>query len=72
MTFPDQVIYVRKQLNLSRFKFAEKLSVTELTVYRWEKGISKPHISSIGKLMTLCIKEKIEFEEINNGKDSVI
>lgn len=32
---------------------AKEIGVTEQTIYRWEQGLSKPHISSKGKLMSL-------------------
>ncbi len=63
MTFAEQVLFVRKKLYLSRSDMAKEIGVTEQTIYRWEQGLSKPHISSKGKLMLLCKKGKIKLEE---------
>lgn len=46
MTFAQQVLFVRKKLYLSRSDMAKEIGVTEQTIYRWEQGLSKPHISS--------------------------
>ena len=42
---------------------AKEMGVTEQTVYRWEQGISMPHIASKGKLIALCKKNKIKIDE---------
>lgn len=51
MTFAEQVLFVRKKLYLSHFNIAKEMGVIEQTIYRWELGLSKPHISSKGRLM---------------------
>ena len=51
MTFAQQVLFVRKKLYLSRSDMAKEIGVTEQTIYRWEQGLSKPHISSKGRFM---------------------
>lgn len=63
MTFAEQVLFVRKKMYFSRSDMAKEMGVTEQTIYRWEQGISKPHISSKRKLMSLCKKEKIKLDE---------
>lgn len=63
MTFEEQVLFVWKKLYFYRSDMAKEIGVTEQTIYRWEQGLSKPHISSKGKLMSLCKKEKIKLEE---------
>lgn len=37
-----EIIELRKKLNLSQEKFAQKLGVSVMTVRRWEAGINKP------------------------------
>lgn len=63
MTFAQQVLFVQQKQYLSRSDMAKEIGVTEQTIYRWEQGLSKPHISSKGRFMSLCKKEKIKFEE---------
>lgn len=63
MIFAQQVLFVRKKLYLSSSDMAKEIGVTEQTIYRWEQGLSKPHISSKGRFMSLCKKGKIKFDE---------
>lgn len=63
MTFAQQVLFVRKKLYFSRSDMAKEIGVTEQTIYRWEQGLSKPHISSKGRFMSLCKKEKIQIDD---------
>ncbi len=65
MNFAQQVEFVRKQLYLSRSEMAKEMGVTEQTIYRWEQGLSMPHISSRGKLVSLCKKKKINLDDRN-------
>lgn len=37
-----QIREIRDRLNLSREQFARKLGISFFTVWRWEKGKSKP------------------------------
>lgn len=62
MTFAERVIFVLKKLYLSHSDTAKEIGVTEQTIYRCEQGLSKPHISSNGKPMSLCKKEELKFE----------
>jgi len=38
----EDVISLRDSMKLSRDKFAERLGVTPLQIWRWEKGRTKP------------------------------
>ena len=38
-----EIIAFRKKYNLSREDLASKLGVGVATIWRWEKGITKPH-----------------------------
>ncbi len=45
--FSKQIIKIRKKTGLSREKFAAKIGVSGVTVYRWENGLSKPDDSVV-------------------------
>lgn len=64
MTFAQQVEYVRKQLYWSRSEMAKEMGVTEQTIYRWEQGLSMPHISSKGRFISLCKKKRINLDNM--------
>ena len=38
-----KILGFRKKYNLSREDLASKLGVSWTTIYRWEKGLVKPH-----------------------------
>ena len=44
---------------------AKEMCVTKQIIYKWEQGLSKPHILSKGKLISLCKKEKIRLMNEN-------
>jgi DNA-binding transcriptional regulator YiaG len=51
---PDMVKEARETLGLTHKVFAEKIGVSRRTVYRWERGQSKPRPGDamlIGKLV---------------------
>lgn len=45
--FPKIVLNARKKLKLSREKFAARLGVSAITVFRWERSISQPDFKVI-------------------------
>ena len=51
---PGQIRQIRKDLSLSQQKFANELGVALSTVFRWEKGDSKPKGLSLQALERLA------------------
>ena len=49
----DEIKALRVSMGLTQKQFAEKLIVSLFTVYRWEKGISKPNPIYQKKLFAL-------------------
>jgi transcriptional regulator with XRE-family HTH domain len=55
METPNKSINVkelRQRQNLSRRKVSVALDVTEMTVHRWESGVSQPHLP-LAKIQTM-------------------
>lgn len=50
MLFKERLPLLRKERNLSQFQLAEKLSVSEQTVHRWETGKSVPDSNQLEKM----------------------
>lgn len=50
MIFKERLPLLRKERNLSQFQLAEKLSVSEQTVRRWEAGKSVPDSNQLEKM----------------------
>lgn len=44
----------RKIANLTQKGLAEKLGVSESTVYKWEKGLSEPTVSQAQLIADVC------------------
>ena len=51
--FPRRVREIRRALGFSQSRFADELSVTLLTVHRWETGKALPHRASLRRLEEL-------------------
>ena len=46
----EEIKKFRKKYNLTREELAVKLGVSAPTIWRWEKGLSKPHKTFRAKL----------------------
>lgn len=57
---PDRIRQIRAKYGLTQEKFAQKLGVAHLTIYRWENGRNTPMPVLREKL------EEIENEYVNN------
>ena len=56
--FSDVILQFRKEhLGLSQSEFAERLNVSTQTIYRWEKGSTKPQKSQLIEIAKLAKKE---------------
>ena len=64
MAFAEELAYVRQKLLLSRSEMAKEMNVTEQTIYRWEQGLSIPHISSQRKFIDFCKKKRVNTENL--------
>jgi len=56
MLEPYQIREIRKSLGWTQKQLASHLGVTNISVYKWEKGVAKPH-------PTFCLK----IEELRDG-----
>ncbi len=63
MTFNEQLLHVRVQLNLTQTELAEKLNVSFATISRWENGKAKPTKKALMTFQRFCRENKIVFEE---------
>lgn len=63
ISFPDLVLLIRAELNISQQKLADLLGVKLLTVSRWERGINPPSKKDRIRLLNLCLKNGIEIQE---------
>ena len=53
MTFPEKLLDLRKQANLSQEALAEKLNVSRQAVSRWESGAALPDATNLLQLSRL-------------------
>ena len=51
---------LRQKQKLSRRKVSVALDVTEMTVHRWETGVSQPHLP-LGKIQTMMSLFECDF-----------
>ena len=63
MTFSEKVKYVRMNLFLSQEALAKKLGVSFATVNRWETQDKTPQLASVGRFLSFCEENNIEFIE---------
>ena len=63
MTFNEQLLQVRVQLNLTQTELADKLNVSFATISRWENGKVKPTKKALMTFQKFCRENKIVFEE---------
>ena len=54
----EQVKDIRKNLGISQEKLAQKLRVSRMSVYNWEKGIKRPSQLALRQLERLMKKGK--------------
>lgn len=55
MDFADKIKFLREKiLGMSRTELAKKLSVSRISIYNWENGISKPSVENIKTISLLC------------------
>lgn len=54
---------IRTQTMLSQAEFAKELSVSAMTIIRWEAGKFSPTFKAQRKLKEFCVKNNIAFKE---------
>ncbi|MDE6659113.1 MAG: helix-turn-helix domain-containing protein, partial [Eubacterium sp.] len=47
MAFKENLVFLRKSLNLSQEELAEKINVTRQAVSKWENGQSTPDMDTV-------------------------
>ncbi len=63
MTFNEQLLQVRVQLDLTQNELAEKLNVSFATISRWENGKASPTKKALLTFRKFCKENNIVFEE---------
>lgn len=54
MDFADKIKFLREKiLGMSQTELAKKLSVSRISIYNWENGISKPSVENIKTISLL-------------------
>lgn len=54
MTYQDGVRWCRKKLGLTPVQLAEKLGLSDVTIYCWENGTTKPSHDNLVRLCDLA------------------
>ena len=67
MDFPEQVLFVRKQLGISQEELARALNVSYVSIHRWEHAKTKPNKMAQNVFYGYCKKHGISFDP---GKES--
>ncbi len=62
MKIKDKILEIRYSLGVSQRVLAELLGVETVTISSYERGVRKPCMDSLIKLMKLCSKHKIPLE----------
>ncbi len=63
MNLKEQLIYVRRKLQLTQAELAEKTGIALITIARWETVDIKPQMKAYGKFLAFCEANGIKFEE---------
>lgn len=58
-----QIRRIREMLEISQRVFAERLGVTQMTVYRWENGQAQPNSGSLAGIYQLVDSELVNLKE---------
>lgn len=48
--FKDNIKVIRRENRLTQEQMAQKLGVTEKTIWRWENGLALPSLSDVRKI----------------------
>ncbi|MBQ7797887.1 MAG: helix-turn-helix transcriptional regulator [Clostridia bacterium] len=65
MKFCEQLKLLRKTLNISQEKLAQKISVAYATINRLENDKTHPTYDTLQKLRDLCLDNGIVWENLN-------
>ena len=55
---PSEITALRLALGLTRQLFAVRVGVAQMTVYRWEQGISRPRGLALRKLQAMARRKE--------------
>lgn len=64
MTLKEQLIYVRRKLQLTQAELAEKTGIALITIARWETVDIKPQMKAYGKFLVFCENNGIKIDAI--------
>ncbi len=62
LSFPEQVKTVRVLLQLTQTELAEQIGISYATVSRWERENRTPHLATVGKFYSFCMRNGIEIK----------
>ncbi len=60
LSFPEQVRTVRVLLQLTQTELAEQIGISYATVSRWERENRTPHLATLGKFYSFCMRNGIK------------
>lgn len=66
MTFSEQVLAARAELNMTQKAFGEMLGVKLLTISRWERGETRPRRKDFVRFYFVC--KKLGLDMIQQGE----
>lgn len=64
LTFPEQVKAVRIFLQLTQTELAKQIGISYATISRWERENRMPHLATVGKFYSFCMRNGIEINTI--------
>lgn len=67
MEFPKELKRIRQRCLLTQQDFAKEIDVAFTTVNRWEGGKAKPNLSAMKNIKNFCLKNDIEFADIEEA-----
>lgn len=67
MTFAENIKQTRQRLFYSQEAFAKELSVNLTTVSRWERGKSKPNMSTMRQIKEFCERNGIDYAPLESS-----
>lgn len=67
MSFSKEIKKLREHLYLTQNEFAKAMNVSFSTVNRWEKGKSRPNISTMKKVKKFCENKDVDYSPVEDA-----
>jgi transcriptional regulator with XRE-family HTH domain len=69
MALNENIRIIRQNLGLSQARFAAEVGVDQMTISRWERGVSRPRAHYRQRIRAL-MEEVLKDEEVADGGDA--